>query len=284
MRSTAPSRKCPGVSVRQLYSLEGKVAVVTGGAGILGSRCAAGLAEFGAAVAVADLFEDAARRVAGEIADNTGRRTIGLRCDVSDAESVREMVQAVVEWGGGIDVLHNNAASKSKNLDKFFASTEDYDPEEWRSVMSVNLDGMFLVAQAAGTQMIAQGRGGAIVQTSSIYGVMGPDLRIYEGSRYLDRQITTPAVYSASKAGIVGLSRYLATTWAMHRIRVNTVTPGGIQSGQNEEFVRRYSDRVPLRRMGTPDEIASAVVFLASDASSYVTGQNLIIDGGLDAW
>jgi NAD(P)-dependent dehydrogenase (short-subunit alcohol dehydrogenase family) len=272
------------VAIKERYSLDGKVAVITGGAGILGTRCAEALSEFGAAVAVVDLFEDAAAKVAAGIAERTGRRTIGLRCDVSDTDSVRAMVRAVVSWGGGIDVLHNNAASKSKDLDKFFASTVDYDIEEWRNVMAVNLDGMFLVAQAAGAQMIAQGRGGAVIQTSSIYGVMGPDLRIYEGSRYLDRQITTPAVYAASKAGVVGLSRYLATTWAIHGIRVNTVTPGGIQSGQNEEFVRRYSDRVPLGRMGKPDEIASAVAFLASDASSYMTGQNLIVDGGLHAW
>jgi NAD(P)-dependent dehydrogenase (short-subunit alcohol dehydrogenase family) len=132
--------------------------------------------------------------------------------------------------------------------------------------------------------MISQRSGGSIVQTSSIYGVLGPDLRIYKGSRYLGREITTPAVYAASKAGVVGLSRYLATTWAIHQIRVNSVTPGGILSGQNDEFVSRYSDRVPLGRMGTPDEIASAVVFLASNASSYVTGQNLIVDGGLEAW
>jgi NAD(P)-dependent dehydrogenase (short-subunit alcohol dehydrogenase family) len=202
--------------------------VVTGGAGILGTCCASGLAEFGATVAVVDLYEEAAVKVATEIATVSGRRTIGLRCDVSDPASVRAMVAAVVAWGGGIDVLHNNAASKSKDLEKFFASTEQYELEQWRSVMAVNIDGMFLVAQAAGQQMIAQSRGGAIIQTGSIYGMLGPDLRIYEGSRYLDRQITTPAVYAASKAGVVGLSRYLATTWATHGIRVNTVTPGGI--------------------------------------------------------
>jgi len=132
--------------------------------------------------------------------------------------------------------------------------------------------------------MIAQGRGGSIVQTASIYGIMAPDDRIYEGSHYLGRQINTPAVYSASKAGVVGLTRYLAAYWAKHGIRVNTLTPGGVESGQNEEFKRRYSARVPMGRMARAEEMVAALVFLASEASSYVTGQNLIVDGGLQAW
>jgi NAD(P)-dependent dehydrogenase (short-subunit alcohol dehydrogenase family) len=272
------------MSIKQRFSLDGRVAVVTGGAGILGRRCCAGLAEFGATVVVVDLLEDAAVALAAELHQRFGTRAFGVGCDVGAAASVQKMVDTVVETAGRVDILHNNAASKSQDLDRFFAATEDYDLEEWRSVMAVNLDGMFLVAQAVGRRMIAQGRGGSIVQTGSIYGIMGPDLRIYEGSRYLDRQITTPAVYAASKAGVVGLSRYLASTWARHGIRVNTLIPGGIASGQNEEFQRRYSSRVPLGRMGEADEIASALVFLASDASSYMTGQNLIVDGGLEAW
>jgi NAD(P)-dependent dehydrogenase (short-subunit alcohol dehydrogenase family) len=143
---------------------------------------------------------------------------------------------------------------------------------------------MFLMAQAVGKQMVIQGKGGSIIQTASIYGVMGPDHRIYEGSFYLGREINTPAVYSASKAGVIGLTRHLATYWADKGIRVNTLTPGGTESGQNDEFKKRYSARIPLGRMANAYEMVGALLYLASDASSYVTGQNIIIDGGLNAW
>ncbi len=150
--------------------------------------------------------------------------------------------------------------------------------------MSVNLDGMFLVAQAVGRRMVEQKIGGSIVQTSSIYGVVAPDQRIYEGSQYMGRPINTPAVYSTSKAGVIGLTRYLAAYWGDAGIRVNTITPGGVESGQNDEFRQRYTARVPLGRMADRRDMLGALVFLASDASSYVTGQNLIVDGGLTCW
>jgi len=140
------------------------------------------------------------------------------------------------------------------------------------------------MAQAVGRQMVAQGRGGSIVQTASIYGVVAPDQRIYEGSQYMGMPINTPAVYSASKAAVVGLTKYLASYWGHHGIRVNTLTPGGVESGQNEVFSKRYSARVPLGRMAQAGDMESALLYLASDASAYVTGQNLIVDGGLTCW
>ena len=150
--------------------------------------------------------------------------------------------------------------------------------------MSVNIDGMFLVAQSVGIQMVKQDCGGSIIQTSSIYGLAAPDQRIYSGSSYLGREINTPAVYTTSKAAVIGLTNHLATYWAEKGIRVNTLTPGGVESGQNEEFKRRYSARVPLGRMAIASEMVGALIYLASDASSYVTGQNIIVDGGLNAW
>ena len=129
-----------------------------------------------------------------------------------------------------------------------------------------------------------QGQGGSVIQTASTYGIVGPDFRIYEGSSYLDHEITTPAVYSASKAAVCGLTRYLATYWAKEGIRVNTLVPGGIESGQNEKFIENYGARTPLGRMASADEMVGAVVFLASDASSYMTGQMLVVDGGWTAW
>jgi NAD(P)-dependent dehydrogenase (short-subunit alcohol dehydrogenase family) len=267
-----------------LFDLSGKVAVITGGAGILGQHFCRGVASAGASVAVVDLDVDKARTLAADIRKDFGVPAIGVCCDVANPVSVDEMVDAVCGEFGQIDLLHNNAASKSDNLDAFFAPFEYYSLDEWRKVMSVNIDGMFLVAQAVGRKMIQQGGGGSIVQTASIYGVMAPDQRIYEGSFYLDRQINTPAVYSASKAAVVGLTQYLATYWATQGIRVNTLTPGGTESGQNEEFKRRYSARIPMGRMAMPSEMVGALIYLLSDASSYVTGQNILVDGGLSTW
>jgi NAD(P)-dependent dehydrogenase (short-subunit alcohol dehydrogenase family) len=269
---------------RGLFDLNGKVAVVTGGTGILGQHFCAGLAESGADVAVVDLETENAQKLAQLLAERYGVNAFGYGCDVSDPASVQTMVANVVAAFGEINILHNNAAGKSDDLDAFFAAFEDYSLDQWRKIMSVNLDGMFLVAQAVGKQMVSQGKGGSIIQTASIYGVLAPDHRIYEESFYLGRQINTPAVYTASKAGVIGLTKYLATYWAEKNIRVNTLTPGGTESGQNDEFKRRYSARIPMGRMGNAPEIVGALLYLASDASSYVTGQNIIIDGGLDCW
>ncbi len=150
--------------------------------------------------------------------------------------------------------------------------------------MSVNLDGMFLVAQAVGAEMVQRGTKGSIIQTASIYGLLASDKRIYEGSFYLGRQISNPGVYSASKAGVVGLTKYLAAYWGDKGIRVNALVPGGVESGQNETFKQRYAARVPMGRMAQAHELVGTLVYLASDASSYVTGQTLIVDGGTTSW
>lgn len=266
------------------FDLSGKTAIVTGGLGILGRRFCQGFAEFGANVAVVDLEGTKAAEYAGELAEAFAVQATGVECDVSSPGSVKAMVQHVVQTLGQVTILHNNAASKSADLDAFFANFEDYSLEEWRKIMAVNVDGMFLVAQAVGNQMIAQGTGGSIIQTASVYGILASDKRIYEGSFYLGRQIGNPGVYSTSKAAVVGLTRYLAAYWADKGIRVNTLTPGGVESGQNDTFKQRYSARVPLGRMARGEEMVGTVIYLASDASSYVTGQNLVVDGGLSAW
>lgn len=282
--SEIDERSMNEVSYRNQFDLHGKVAVVTGGAGILGTHFCAGLAESGAMVAVIDLQAKKAQESAQELTERYKIKAIGLGCDVSEPESVQAMVTEVIAEFGEINILHNNAAGKSDDLEAFFAPFEEYRLDQWRKIMSVNLDGMFLVAQAVGKQMVVQGKGGSIIQTASIYGVMAPDHRIYEGSFYLGRQINTPAVYVASKAAVIGLTKYLATYWAVHGIRVNTLTPGGTESGQNDEFKLRYSARIPMNRMAKATEMVGALLYLASDASSYVTGQNIIVDGGLHAW
>ncbi|MEO8261550.1 MAG: SDR family oxidoreductase [Pseudolysinimonas sp.] len=268
---------------RDLYDLSGRVAVVTGGAGILGSVTSEALADHGAAVAVVDLDGERAAEHAAKLAAEYGVPTLGLAVDVTSEESIATMTATVESQLGPIGILHNNAATKGPDLARMFDSVADYTLETWRTIMAVNLDGLFLVSRHIGGLMVERGRG-SIVHTSSIYALMGPDQRIYEGSEYLGRPINSPPVYSASKGGVVGLTHYLATYWAASGVRVNALTPGGIKSGQNDVFEGRYSARIPLGRMAEADEVAAGLLFLASDASSYVTGQNLHVDGGLSAW
>lgn len=267
----------------QMFNLAGKTVVVTGGGGILGRHFVAGLAAHGAKVAVLDAALDAAEASVTALPEHDRVRAVPIGCDITDRKSVVDALSRIERELGPIDVLHNNAATKGSDLTAFFDPDEDYKLATWREVMAVNLDAMFLVAQEAGRLMIPRKRG-SIIQTASIYGIMGPDPRIYEGSHYLGHQIRNPAVYSASKAGVVGLMRHLATVWAPHGIRVNALTPGGVSSGQNTIFSEKYSARVPLGRMARAEEMVGALVFLASDAASYITGQNIVVDGGLSAW
>ena len=267
-----------------LFDLTGKVAIVTGGTGIQGKRITRGLAAHGAHIAVVDLDAEMAKAQASEISDVYGVQALGIACNVAEKSDVDAMVASVVVDLGKIDILHNNAASKSADPRDFFVPFEDFDFDVWRQVMSVNIDGVFLVAQAVGKQMLAQGHGGSIIQTSSTYGLVGPDFGIYEGSEYMGCKITTPAAYAASKGAVVQLTRYLATYWGDKDIRVNTLVPGGIDSGQNETFQKNYGARVPLGRMADVDEMVGAVIYLASDASSYMTGQMVVVDGGWTAW
>jgi NAD(P)-dependent dehydrogenase (short-subunit alcohol dehydrogenase family) len=268
---------------RKLFDLTGRVALVTGAAGLLGPHFCAALADHGAMVAVTDRDPQRTAELALKLQNAYGTTCIGVAADITDPQAVKAMADQVERELGPIDILHNNAQGTGSNLDRYFAATEEFTIETWREVMAVNLDGAFLVAQEIGSRMAARGRG-SIIQTASIYGVVGPDQRIYEGSHYMGRPINTPPVYSASKAGLIGLTGYLATYWGHRGVRVNTLTPGGVSSGQNETFDRRYSARVPMARMASIDDIVGALIFLASDASSYVTGQNIIVDGGLAAW
>jgi len=265
-----------------LFDLTGRIAVVTGGAGLLGATFARALAQHGAAVAILDVDGEAAARTAAELRD-IGAEALSIECDVAVPAAVSSAVERVAAWRGTPHVLVNNAATKTDDVRGFFSDTAGTDLDRWRKVMAVNLDGMFLVARGFGTLMAAAGRG-SIIQTASTYGVVGPDLRIYEGLEFLGAPMTSPVTYSASKAGVIGLSRHLAVEWAPFGVRVNTLVPGGVRSGQDERFVARYSDRVPLGRMAEPEEMAGAVVFLASEAASYVTGQAIAVDGGLTAW
>jgi NAD(P)-dependent dehydrogenase (short-subunit alcohol dehydrogenase family) len=266
--------------VQTIYdSLRGKIVVVTGAAGILGSEIVSQLLFSGAIVCAVDLDIDKLFQNL-ESHDSLHR----FKCDVSKVKEVETLINGIEEKIGSIHALFNNAATKTSSLDQFFAGTLDYELETWRAIIDVNLTGMYLMARAVIKRMVTRGNG-AIVQTASIYGAtMGPDQRIYQGSKYLGREISSPAVYTASKAGVHGLTNHLATEFGHIGIRVNTLTPGGISSGQNSEFDSKYSSRVPLGRMAIAEEVAAVGVFLVTENSRYITGQNIFVDGGLSAW
>jgi NAD(P)-dependent dehydrogenase (short-subunit alcohol dehydrogenase family) len=268
----------------KLFSLEGKVALVTGAAGILGKPFCEGLAAFGADLVLVDLQQDTLEAQADTLRSQHGHRVLPLACDLTDPKAVDALVKQAVQHMGALHILHNNAASKGPDLRAFFEASETYAPEIWKDVMAVNVDAMFFVAQAVGRHMIERGQGGSIIQMGSIYGLVGPDQRIYEGSDYLGGPINTPAVYAASKGAVIQLTRYLAATWGTHGIRVNTLVPGGVESGQNPTFLKQYAQRAPLGRMAQAEEMVGALIYLASDASSYVTGHTLAVDGGWTAW
>jgi len=218
---------------------------------------------------------------------------LGLRLDVTDAESVQTAVGAAVEHFGRLDILVNNAAltvrggSERLSPADYFAPFEDYKLEVWDQAVRTNLTGMLLCAQAAGRQMLAQQPpGGVIVNIASTYGVVAPDQRLYDGvkSPYAETAFNTPVSYAVTKTAVLGLTRYLATYWGSKNIRVNALTPHGVFDNHDESFVRNFVYRSPLGRMARNDEYRGALLFLVSDASSYMTGANLIVDGGWTAW
>lgn len=247
-------------------SLEGHVAIVTGGGQGIGRAIAEGLAEVGAAVVIAERSKETGPTVEAALVE-AGYKALWTHTDVRDPERVQAMVHAAVERFGRVDVLVNNAGGT------FFAPALDVSPNGFDAIMGTNLKSMFLCSQAAARQMIEQGEGGAIANIAS-------------QSAYLGAVDHAP--YGAAKAGVIGLTRALAAEWAEHGIRVNAVAPGGIRTEGTARFdtddpgeeVRR-SRHVPLQRRGLPEEIASAIVFLTSQLGSYVTGQTLLVDGGV---
>lgn len=269
---------------KNLNSLVGKNIIITGGLGILGKTFVKSFLDQGARVAVLDLDQNELNGFCASLDSEYPKMSKGYVCDVSSEASVIGTLDKVFADFGQIHVLHNNAATKTSDLKRFFDPFETYSLKTWKEIMSVNIDGMFLMAKHVGQHMVSQKIHGSIIQTASIYGVCAPDQRIYEGSNYLGGAINTPAAYSVSKAAVIGLTQHLASYWGAQGIRVNTLTPGGMESGQNSTFMQNYSKRVPMGRMGQPSELVGALIFLASEASSYVTGQNLIVDGGLSVW
>jgi NAD(P)-dependent dehydrogenase (short-subunit alcohol dehydrogenase family) len=269
------------------FNLNGRVAIVTGGAGLLGVEFCRTLAEAGAAVAVVDLNAEKCAAVA-ESLTKAGYRALPAPTDITQPESVRALIEKVTAAFGRLDILVNSAALDPKFDPEAAArgiapgSFEDYPLEQWNAALNVNLTGMFLVTQACVKPMLVQGKKGSIINICSTYGLNGPDQRIYikDGKRVAFK----PAYYTTTKAGVMGFTRYLAAYYAGTEIRVNALTPGGVFNDHEEYFVKNYSAKTILGRMAKKDEMNGALLFLASDASSYMTGNNVVVDGGWTAW
>ena len=278
------SMKDKSLNTRDAFDLAGRVSIVTGGAGLLGKEFSRTLAESGAGVVIADLDADAALQTAKEL-QGGDREVIAVSTDVTDPDAVNGMVEEVLKQYGRVDILVNSAALDPKfdpnhqthELNEF----EDFPLEAWNQALAVNLTGLFLSSQAVVRPMLEQ-ENGVIINLCSTFGLVGPDQRIYQQPGQPKRY--KPVYYSVTKAGVLGLTRYLATYYASRGIRVNALTPGGVFNGHDDEFVRQYSARTILGRMARPDEMNAALLFLASDASSYMTGANLVVDGGWTAW
>jgi NAD(P)-dependent dehydrogenase (short-subunit alcohol dehydrogenase family) len=276
-------------SALDAFDLTGRVALITGGAGLLGRQHADVIAEAGGHPVLVDLPAAAPATAAAEVEARWQRSALGLEADVTVKEEVSRAVDATLARFGRLDILVNNAAltvrGGAENLSGYFAPFEEYRLDLWQRALDVGLTGAFLMAQAAGRVMVDRGAG-VIVNVASTAGLVGPDHRIYEGitDPYTGRPFNTPIAYSATKAGLLGMTRYLATYWAPRNVRVNALSPGGVFDGHGERFVQNYSQRVPLGRMAERSEYKCALLFLVSDASSYMTGGNLVVDGGWTCW
>lgn len=267
-----------------LFSLQGKVAIVTGALGLLGKQHCRALAEAGTSVVVTDLDEHMTVTFAAELQEQYGHGTLGLAADITAQDSVEHLHRAAIGRFGKVDVLVNNAA-----VDDVFKGTsaeiirfENYSLELWRRSIDVNLTGTFLCSQIIGSEMARRGSG-SIVNIASTYGVVAPDQSLYKRPDGSQTFFKSPA-YPATKAAVISLTKYLAGYWGREGVRVNCLSPGGVENSQENYFIRNYSARTPLGRMAKPDDYKGAIVFLASDASNYMTGANLVVDGGWTVW
>lgn len=270
------------MSVAEKFDLSGKTAIVTGAAGLLGRRHCRALAGAGATVVATDANAGDCAKVAAEL----GGSAFGCAADVTDPDSLKGLLAEVLKRTGCVDILVNNAAindrveSPETALEQ--SRFENYPLETWRRCLDVNVTGVFLCAQVIGAEMARTGSG-SIINIASTYGVVAPDQALYQDAAGRQRFYKS-AVYPTSKGAVLAFTRFLAAYWGEAGVRVNALSPGGVENGQDEYFVQSYARRTPLKRMASGDDFMGALVFLASDASAYVTGANLLVDGGFTIW
>lgn len=272
----------------RLFDLSGKVAVITGGAGLLGIKHAEALMEAGAYCVLADINGEMAGMAAAKLIAEKSSKAIGVQTDITNSDSVSGLLNQTLQEFGRVDILINNAAN-NPHYDKLADGLESRRFETfplgiWNQDIAVGLTGSFLCSQIIGSHLAQQGQG-VILNIASDLALIAPDQRIYKKEDIPpELQPTKPITYSVVKSGIIGLTRYLATYWADKGVRSNALVPGGVYTNQDEEFVIKLTKLIPLQRMAKADEYKAAVVFLCSEASSYMTGAALVIDGGRTCW
>ena len=265
-----------------LFSLKGKIAIVTGALGLLGKQHCIALSEAGAIVVVCDLDENSCRN----FAETLPILGAGLGADISDIKSVRELKNRVINKLGKIDILVNNAAIndmfENPSLAGELSMFENYPLDMLRKSIDVNVIGTFICSQVLGSEMANIGKG-SIINIASTYGVVAPDQSIYKDDKGI-QNFYKSAAYPVTKGAVISFTKFLAAYWGIKGVRVNSLSPGGVENNQDSFFINNYSKKTPLGRMAHPDDYKGALVFLASDASSYMTGANLIVDGGWTSW
>ncbi len=274
-------------NIKNLFDLTGRVAVITGGTGLLGQQHAEAIARAGGIPVLADIQVSRVDPQSRNWKERFGAQACAIQTDITDPESVKELLEAVLEKFNRIDILVNNAANNPKMENKAkveFSRLEFFPLDQWDADLNVGLKGAFLCSQVIGSEM-ARRKQGVIINVASDLAVIAPDQRLYRKAGLPeDQQPVKPVTYSVVKTGLIGLTRYLATYWAGSGIRVNAISPGGVYNNQPDDFVERLTRLIPLGRMANTNEYQAAILFLCSDASSYMTGTNLVIDGGRSCW
>lgn len=275
------------MTMQNPFDLTGRIAVITGGAGLLGVQHAAAIASAGGVPVLIDIDHRRAEEKSRELAIEFGVDAVGLAGDITQPCEVKSMLEQVLSRFGRSDILINNAANNPRmeaSPEANFSRLENFPVTQWDADLSVGLTGAFLCSKVFGSHMASSG-GGVIVNVASDLAVIAPDQRIYQQAGLAAHmQPVKPVTYSVVKAALIGLTRYLATYWADKNVRVNAISPGGVANNQPQDFVARLTNLIPLGRMAEVDEYRGAILFLCSDASSYMTGANLVIDGGRTCW
>ena len=265
----------------QLFSLAGKTAIVTGGTGLIGKKHCEALSQAGANVIVADIASVSTH----EFAQSLGENAMGIAMDVTNAESLEKAKNEILARFGSIDILVNNAAIndmfENPEMAAELSAFEKYPLESFRKSLEVNVLGVFLCSQIFGSEMAKQGAG-SIINVASTYGMVGPDQSIYKNQAGEQTFFKSPS-YPTTKGAVLNFTRYLAAYWGKQGVRVNTLSPGGVENSQDDFFVQQYSAKTLLGRMAQSTDYQGALIFLASDASAYMTGANLVVDGGWTA-
>jgi len=275
-------------NVLQRFELTNRTAIITGGAGLMGIQHAVALCDAGARCILVDINEAKLNNAVTELQGKYGQRVVGRVCDITKKEDVIGLLQYSLELWNSVEILINNAALNPQVSEKMnqqeFSRLENFSVEQWNRELSVGLTGAFLCSQVIGSDMARKGKG-VILNIASDLAIIAPDQRLYQVEGLpADRQPVKPVTYSVVKTGLLGLTRYLSTYWAHQNVRVNSISPGGIFTNQPQEFVNRLSSLIPMGRMAQADEYQATVLFLVSDASSYLTGTNIVADGGRTVW